>query len=162
MKTKVTLSQDLIKTYYHDLFMRETLFILILVFLVGSITAGTYIVKDKVWVGIALEVVTLFTSYILFMMNHNQRKVAINELALSVRDYYFEFSSSSMKVSVHKEETIVPYTKLQASRTSHFYRFKIKGEKDHKIYIIPTNNFTLDEWSAIIAYIKEENKKETK
>ena len=147
MKTQVTLNEKMIKTYYNDLFLKNNLFILILVLIAGSTSAGIYIVRESnVWAGIAIEVITIFTMFVIVMINRNNMKTALKELNMSERTYYFEFTDSEMIVTVHKDTEYFKYISLKSSRLRHFVQFKTINKK---IYIIELTKFKANEWQHI-------------
>lgn len=160
MNTKVSLNQALVKQYYRDLFFRSTLYVMIAVLVVGSTAAGYYLFNSKIAVGISLEVVTLFTLYALFQMNHNQEKVALNDLALSEKEYNFTFDALKMTVRIHKEVDVFDYSSLKLDFLKHFARFRYVNGKTNKIYIIPLTNFNEDEWKTLRNDFKNSGKEE--
>lgn len=155
MKTQVLLNEALVKLYYRDLYFKYNFFISIVVFIVGSTSAGLYISNDRIWVGISVEVVTLFVVYVLFGGNRNNAKVAINQLNCSERDYYFEFSDKEMKVTLHKDEEIFSLASLGFKKLRHMVQFKTFSKS---IYIIPYKCFSPMEWETLYSNIKKNKK----
>ena len=160
MKTKVTLNEVLVKMYYNQVFLRGGIWISGGSLVIGTVAAMLYIFyQHQVWQGIALEVIALFIAAVVFIMNRNQRKVALETLKLSERDYYFEFGDESMKVTIHRDENEFSYTELNIKRLRNLFRIQRKVGKTNKIYIIPVQNFTMEEWGQIVNRIEYARKR---
>ncbi len=153
----------MVKKYYLDLFLSGPVYLSVFIVIIGSIAASIYMVESTLIGGIGIETISIFVSIIIYFITQSNKKIALAELELSEKLFEFEFNEESVNVLYHGKKTILEYKNLKVRKLPHFYQFKDKFNS--KIYIIPINYFSFEDWSKIAKPINkclEEEKKRLK
>jgi len=156
-KTTVILNEKMVHDYYKDLFIKNLLILEIFILVIGSTASTIYFINDNTYAGIAIEVITIFLVLVIYFINRNNKKIALNSLASTEREYNIEFDNKEMRIYYHKAIKTIEYSNMKVVKLPHFYQFRSKDKKDTLIYIIPKYNLKIEEWDELSKYINRED-----
>ena len=156
METKVIFDEGLVRRYYKDQFIKKVLWLIILVLTVGSTGASLYILQSQIVQGVALEVIAIFLSVSLFLMDRMNMKKVINNLGNEKREYIFNFNDETLDIKEPNGDNSISYALLQVKPLGSFFTFTKQGINEKEFYIIPKSNFSYDEWLNISLNIKKQ------
>ncbi len=156
-KTTVILNDKMIHDYYKDLFIKNLLLLEIVVLVIGSTASTIYITESQILQGIAIEVITLFVVLVIYFINRNNMKIALNSLASREKEFNIEFNEIEMRIFYHKDLKKINYKEMKVVKLPHFYQFRSKNKEDSLIYIVPKTNLTIKEWDELSKYINKKD-----
>ena len=159
MKTKVVIDQDIIKRYYLDLFIVTIVPLIVLIFIVGNIGFIYFLIKGDLVFSISMEAFTIIFIILLFIMNRNNLKIALNEFHSKNNEYEVEFKDNQMLITTDKSNLDFNFNIIKIKKLIRFIMFKVYDESGRLIYIVPKSSFSKEEWISLTQKIKEEWRK---